>query len=99
MIQFIQATPELQLHTNHISLVRENSILQTLWSHPLDREFYRGPLSLPEVVPGIHILRETEVCYLDYKVGINPASQTMYESSYLSDNHSNKGYSFSDQFS
>ena len=82
MIQFIKLPlAELQLYTNHISLVRENSILQTLWSHPLDRELCRGPLSLPEVVPGIHILRETKVCYLDHKVVINPVSQTIYESS------------------
>ena len=57
---------------NHISLVREDPILQTLRSHPFDRQFHCKPLSLPEVVPGIHILRETKVCYLDHEMGIKP---------------------------
>ena len=48
--------------TYHITFLREVSITETLWSHPLDREFGHLSIhSLSIVVPLKHILRQTKV--------------------------------------
>ena len=58
----------------HIALLREVSVTEALWSHPLDWQFHSlpTPTSLSEVVLLKHVLRQTKVCDLDHEMGIDP---------------------------
>ena len=53
----------IPLYTYHIALLREVSVTEALWSHPLDWQFHSLPmaLALSVVVPLKHILRQTEI--------------------------------------
>jgi len=57
----------------YISFLSENTIIQTLWTHPLHWQFHCTTLlSLSEVVFGIDILSQTEVRDLYHMVKVNP---------------------------
>lgn len=57
----------------HIRLLRKHSIIQTLWSHPLDGEFCAAVICiLAEVVLDVYIFWESKVRYLDDEMNINP---------------------------
>ena len=62
-------------HTYNITLLREVSVTEALWSHPLDGQFDHLSTAavLSEVVPLKHILRQTKVCDLDQEVSVNPS--------------------------
>ena len=62
-------------HTYNITLLREVSVTEALWSHPLDGQFddLSTATVLSEVVPLKHILRQTKVCDLDQEVCVNPS--------------------------
>ena len=49
------------MHTYHITFLSEDSIVETLRSHPFHRELDGGVLVLPEVVLGIDVFRESKV--------------------------------------
>ena len=63
-----------QHDTYNITLLREVSVTEALWSHPLDRQFdhFSTAAVLSEVVPLKHILRQTKVRDLDQEVSVNP---------------------------
>ena len=69
----------LSARTYHISLLCEDAIMETLYCHPPHWELHRSISllsqgTLPEVVPGIDVLRQAKVCYLQHKLFINPKS-------------------------
>ena len=54
--------------------VGEDAIGKALQSHPLDWQLHLCIYILPEVVLGIHVLRETKVCHF-YKIStVNPTT-------------------------
>ena len=62
-------TPYIILY--HITLLREVSITEALWSHPLDRQLHFST-SLSEIGLLIYILRQTKICNLYQEMGVNP---------------------------
>ena len=56
----------------HVSLLSEDSIVETLWSHPLQWQLCFGVISQSEVALGIDTLREAEISNFYNKVAINP---------------------------
>ena len=51
------ASFNFQFGAYHISLFSENTIIQTLWTHPLHWQFHHSILpSLAVIVPGIDVL-------------------------------------------
>ena len=63
----------------HIALLREVSVTEALWSHPLDRQLDGLPSVLSEVVLLKHILGQTKISDLDQEMFINPIDmQTPY---------------------
>ena len=73
MCRPLQGVP-IPLYTYHIALLREVSVIEALWSHPLDWQFHPLPMALflPVVVPLKHILRQTEIWDLDQEMCIDP---------------------------
>ena len=63
----------LSLHY-HVTLLREVSITEALWSHPLDRQLDSLPTVLSEVVLLKYILRETKIGNLYPEMFINPTA-------------------------
>ena len=54
-------------------MLREDSIVHALRSHPLQREFDKRLLSLPDVIfSDAQLLSESEVSDFDDKVEVNP---------------------------
>ena len=60
----------------HISLFSENTIIQTLWTHPLHRQFHHSILpSLAVIVSGIDVLSQAKVRDLYHIMKVNPAQR------------------------
>ena len=60
----------------HISLLSENTIIQTLQTHPLYWQFHNSILlGLSVVVPGIEILSQAKIWDLYHIVKINPEKE------------------------
>ena len=64
------------MYIYHISLFSKDAIDETFKSHPLHRKFHGLPLFfvLSEVVSCIHTHRQSEVCYFNHKIDVNPVS-------------------------
>ena len=64
-------------YTYNISSLIVNVTFNALWSHPPNGNLLLTPSAvtfiMTKVVPGIHVLCQSKICYFDHSMLVNPA--------------------------